>query len=59
MSIADMKVNEIAPIFLLTVILLIGLINDIRFRKIPNWLTYPAVLFRIVAYQYKVGGFSF
>jgi len=39
-------------ILFLTIILLIAAITDIRFQKIPNWLTYPAM---ILAITYHTG----
>ena len=47
-----MNVNEIFLFLFLTIILVIAAINDIRLRRIPNWLTYPAM---IVAVVYHTG----
>ena len=41
----------------LTIVLLIAAINDIRFQRIPNWLTYPAILIA-VAYHSVIKGFE-
>lgn len=41
--------------FPLTIVLLIAAINDIRFHKIPNWLTYPTILIA-VAYHTSTKG---
>jgi prepilin peptidase CpaA len=38
--------------FFLTVILLIAMINDLRFHRIPNWLTYSTIL---IAVFYHIG----
>jgi len=39
-----MNADEIAPRIFLILVLLIAMINDVRFRKIPNWLTLSAVI---------------
>jgi prepilin peptidase CpaA len=53
--------------FFLTIVLLIAAINDIRFRKIPNWLTYPTILIAVAyhttakgidGFYFSVGGMS-
>lgn len=43
--------------FFLTIVLLIAAINDVRFHKIPNWLTYPTILIA-VAYHAGTKGFD-
>jgi len=40
------------PFFLLTAVLIIAVVSDIRLQKIPNWLTYPAMTVRII---YRTG----
>jgi prepilin peptidase CpaA len=47
--------------FFLTIVLLIGMINDIRFHKIPNWLTYPTILIAVAYHSILKGvdGFLF
>ncbi len=46
-----MDLREIIPLFVLAAVLLIAAITDVRFHKIPNWLTYPSV---IVAFIYHI-----
>ncbi len=50
-----MILNE-TNMFLIT-IFLIAIINDIRFRKIPNLLTYPSMMIAIV-YHTFINGFE-
>ncbi len=38
-----MNTSEIIPKFFLTIVLLIALVHDIRFKKIPNWLTFTTI----------------
>ena len=45
------------PYLILTGVLLISAFNDIRFNKIPNWLTYPTILVGIL-YHTSVKGFE-
>jgi len=42
-----MNSNEIILFSLLTIVLVIAAVNDIRFHKIPNWLTYPSIIIGI------------
>ena len=48
---------EKLPIFLLIIILLIAVIFDIRFHRIPNWLTFPTLIIAI-AYHVWTRGFA-
>ena len=48
---------EKLPIFLLIIILLIAVIFDIRFHRIPNWLTFPTLIIAI-AYHVWTKGFA-
>jgi prepilin peptidase CpaA len=41
---------EIGPIIFLTIILVVATVKDIKFRKIPNWLTYPTMIVAIAYY---------
>ena len=50
-----MNLIEIIPILFLIVILPIAAIYDIRFRKIPNWLTFPTMVAGIAFYTYMAG----
>ncbi len=50
-----MDVIGTIPILFLIVILLIAVIYDIRFQKIPNWLTFPTMAAGIVFYTYTTG----
>ncbi len=43
--------------FFLTIVLFIAAVNDVRFHKIPNWLTYPTILIA-VAYHTGTKGFN-
>ena len=52
-----MDLNEIIIFLFLIIILLTASVNDIRFHKIPNWLTYPAVVSAIV-YHTAVNGLA-
>ncbi len=47
--------------FILIIVLLIAVVNDIRFRKIPNWLTYPTILIAVACHTSLKGvdGFLF
>lgn len=49
--------NEIIIFSFLVIILLTASVNDIRFHKIPNWLTYPSVITAIV-YHTAVNGLA-
>jgi len=42
-----MDLSKIILLFILTIVLLIAAVNDIRFHKIPNWLTYPSIIIGI------------
>ena len=45
-----------SPLFLfLTIMLLIAAGNDIRFHKIPNWVTYPTMVAAIVGHTSMKG----
>ena len=50
-----MNLIKIIPILFLIVILPIATIYDIRFRKIPNWLTFPSMVAGIAFYTYMTG----
>lgn len=52
---------EIFPIVFLSVILIIAAIGDLRFRKIPNWLTFSTIIVGIIYHTYTKGcqGFLF
>jgi prepilin peptidase CpaA len=41
--------------FFLTVVLLVGAISDIRFHRIPNWLTYPTILIAVAYHAITKG----
>jgi prepilin peptidase CpaA len=41
---------------LTTIVLLVATVYDIRFRRIPNWLTFPALVLGI-GYHTIIGGF--
>lgn len=43
---------EISLIIFLIIVLIIATVKDIRFRRIPNWLTFPTM---IVAIAYHTG----
>ena len=50
-----MNLIEIVPILFLLVILPIAAIYDLRFHKIPNWLTFPTMAAGIAFYTYMKG----
>ncbi len=50
-----MSLIEITPIVVLTIILTVAVITDIRFYRIPNWLTFPSMLFGICYHTYTNG----
>ena len=52
---------ELINLIFLTVILLIAVIYDIRFHRIPNWLTFPSMVTGIAYHTYMKGtqGFIF
>ena len=52
-----MSLIEITPIVILvlTIILTVAVITDIRFYRIPNWLTFPSMLFGICYHTYTNG----
>jgi len=56
-----MNIDKTAVYLFLTLILLIAVINDLCFRKIPNWLTFPAMVMAIVYHAMARGleGFLF
>ncbi len=45
------------PILFLIIVLLIAAISDVRFHKIPNWLTYSAMAGAVI-YHTSVKGFG-
>ncbi len=54
-----MSVIEIAPSIALIIVLTIAVIADIRFYRIPNWLTFPSMLFGICYHTYANGFHGF
>ena len=54
-----MSVIEIAPSIVLTSVLTVAVIADIRFYRIPNWLTFPSMLFGICYHTYANGFHGF
>ena len=50
-----------AVFLMLTTLLVVASVMDVRFRRIPNWLTYPAVLIGIGFHTLSLGidGFLF
>lgn len=48
---------DVIPILLLSIILIVAVVKDVRFRKIPNWLTFPSMALSIV-YHSITNGFS-
>lgn len=51
-----MSLIEITPIVVLAIILTVAVITDIRSYRIPNWLTFPSMLFGI-CYHTSTNGF--
>jgi prepilin peptidase CpaA len=49
--------GDLTVVIFLTVVLIIATINDIQFQRIPNWLTYPAMIVG-TAYHSMVNGFE-
>ena len=47
---------ESAIVVLLTVVLVTAMCTDLRSSRIPNWLTFPAMGFALVAHAW-LGGF--
>ncbi len=54
-----MSVIEIAPVVALIAILTVAVITDIRLTRIPNWLTFPSMLFGICYHTYTSGFHGF
>ncbi len=56
-----MSLIEIIPVVLLAIILIVAVITDILSYRIPNWLTFPSMLFGICYHTYTNGyhGFVF
>lgn len=56
-----MSALNFAAFSFLTIVLFIAAVMDIRIHKIPNWLTYPAVIIAIVGHTWSGGweGFLF
>jgi len=56
-----MDATQLFLFFFLAIVLLIGTINDIRFHKIPNCLTYPTILIAVAYHTILKGvdGFLF
>jgi len=54
-----MNVIGVVPIVVLTVILTVAVITDIRLYRIPNWLTFPSMLFGICYHTYTNGFHGF
>jgi len=54
-------VDEIIALCFLIIVLLIAAISDIRSKKIPNWLTYPAMMVATIYHTTAkgIGGFLF
>lgn len=46
---------EITKLVILAIILLIAVVSDIRFHKIFNWLTFPAMVVAISYHSYMSG----
>jgi prepilin peptidase CpaA len=56
-----MSLIEMILFLFLTIVLLIAVISDIRLHKIPNWLTYPAMMGAIIYHTSTrgIGGFLY
>ncbi len=54
-----MDKTEIIKITLLILMLVVAAIYDIRYRRIPNWLTYPVMLLSVVYQTYHDGTIGF
>lgn len=56
-----MSLIEIALLLFLIIVLLIAVVSDIRFHKIPNWLTYPTMIGAVIYHTIikGLGGFLF
>jgi prepilin peptidase CpaA len=54
-----MSAIEIAPLVVLTIILTVAVITDIFVYRIPNWLTFPSMLFGICYHIYASGFHGF
>jgi len=56
-----MNFSEIIPSSILAIVLLIGTAWDLRFHKIPNWLTFPVAGMAIITHTWMKGfsGFLF
>jgi prepilin peptidase CpaA len=50
---------EIIPVVVLIIILTVAVITDILFYRIPNWLTFPSMLFGICYHAYTNGYHGF
>jgi prepilin peptidase CpaA len=56
-----MSLNEIIPFSILATALLIAAVDDLRFRRIPNWLTYSTIMIAVIYHSIMSGfeGFLF
>ncbi len=56
-----MSLNEISLFLILATALLIAAIDDLRFRRIPNWLTYSTIMIAVIYHSIRNGfeGFLF
>ena len=45
-----MDLSEIIPFCVLAILLLIAVITDTRYHRIPNWLTYPSIIIGIICH---------
>ncbi len=54
-----MSVIEIVPVVVQIIILTVAVITDIRLTRIPNWLTFPSMLFGICYHTYTNGFHGF
>jgi prepilin peptidase CpaA len=51
-----MDLREGGVLFFLTAVLILAAVQDVRFRKIPNWLTIPAALAAVLCHTLIKGG---
>ena len=50
-----MALTKTVPFLWITAVLLVAAISDLRWRKIPNWLTYPTMIAAIIYHASRSG----
>jgi prepilin peptidase CpaA len=52
---STINLTEVTPLLFLAITLLIAVVYDIRFHKIPNWVTFPVMAAGVAFYTTTMG----